>query len=223
MSYFTEEFLGFFEELRTFNDRDWFHENKKRYEAVVKEPFMQFVEELIFRLQEFDSNIDTTAKNAIFRINRDVRFTKDKSPYKTHVGASMNGGARAQKNMPGYYIHLSSDKLSLGGGAHFLDKDGIYSIRNAIKEDMNGFKSILKAKEFAKTFTTLQGDKNKRLPEEFRDLVDDQPLIANKKFYYTMNLESGLVLDDKFMDHIVDYYKIGHTVNEFLYNALDRF
>ena len=206
-----------------FNDRDWFHENKKRYETVVKEPFKQFVEELIFRIQEFDKNVDTTPKNAIFRINRDVRFTKDKSPYKTHVGASINGGARTQRNLPGYYIHLSSDRINLGGGAYFLDKDGIYAIRSAIKDDMEGFKSILSEKGFASTFATLHGDKNKRLPKEFKDLMDEQPLIANKHFYYMVDLDAGLVLDNKFVDNIVEYYKIGYLMNEFLYNALDRF
>ncbi len=77
MSYFTEEFISFFEELNENNNREWFHSNKKQYEKFVKEPFKQFIEELIYRIQEKEPDLAITAKDAIFRIYRDIRFSKD--------------------------------------------------------------------------------------------------------------------------------------------------
>ena len=85
MSYFTKETTEFLLNLRENNKREWFHANKKVYEKHVKNPFKEFISELIFRIQEFDTDMGFEAKDAIFRINRDMRFSKDKSPYKTWI------------------------------------------------------------------------------------------------------------------------------------------
>ena len=114
MSYFEQGMIDFFEELSENNKKEWFHANKKRYESHIKDPFHEFVTELIMRIQEEDLDFATTPKDAIFRINRDIRFSKDKTPYKTHVGASLKNGKRTAVNLPGYYVHLAANKVSIG-------------------------------------------------------------------------------------------------------------
>ena len=87
MKYFTKDFAAFFKDLEKNNNREWFHENKKRYEDSVKNPFHNFVEELIGGLSDIFPTLTIQPKDAIFRIHRDVRFSKDKTPYKIHASA----------------------------------------------------------------------------------------------------------------------------------------
>ncbi len=97
-----KNFLSYLKDLKNNNNRDWFHENKKRYESDLKKPFLQLLEQLIQRLQSFSPEIQITPKEAIFRINRDIRFSKDKSPNKTHVAAILSKYGRKSKGYPGY-------------------------------------------------------------------------------------------------------------------------
>ncbi|MCH8908982.1 MAG: DUF2461 domain-containing protein, partial [Candidatus Heimdallarchaeota archaeon] len=132
MGYFTQEFLDFFKELTRNNKKVWFDKNRKTYEQIVREPFKAFISELIFRIQEFEVDFEVTPKQAIFRINRDIRFAKDKTPYKTYVSANMQPGGRTQAGHPGYYIHLGVDIAHVGGGAHHVTKEHTYGIRSKI-------------------------------------------------------------------------------------------
>ena len=84
---FNEEYLDFFKELAQFNKKEWFDENRKRYEKSVKIPFKKFVTELIQEIQKIDPEVEIEAKDAVFRINRDIRFSKDKTPYKIQMSA----------------------------------------------------------------------------------------------------------------------------------------
>ncbi len=116
MSYLSKDTILFLEKLSKNNKREWFHKNKKNYENNVREPFKKLVEEIIFRLGEIEPDFHSSPKEAIFRINRDLRFTKDKTPYKTHISASFKNGGRTSPNQPGYYIQISPKNIMLGGG-----------------------------------------------------------------------------------------------------------
>ncbi|MHA2278857.1 MAG: DUF2461 domain-containing protein, partial [Candidatus Kariarchaeaceae archaeon] len=130
MSHFTKNTIQFLADLRENNKREWFHANKKEYEKHVKDPFKDFVTELIFRIQEFDNDLHIEAKDAIFRINRDIRFSKDKSPYKTWISANMNHKAkRTIPNSVGYYVHIDPDYVQVGGGSYHIDKNGTHAVR----------------------------------------------------------------------------------------------
>ena len=94
MAYFTKDFTKFLKDLEKNNNREWFNENKKRYEESVKEPFYNFIDEMIMRINAIDNNVAIQPKDAIFRIYKDVRFSKDKLPYKTQVSAVISPGGR---------------------------------------------------------------------------------------------------------------------------------
>ncbi len=166
MGHFTQEFIDFFEELRFNNSKDWFDENRKNYRKYVKGPFEEFITELILKISEFDSEILISPKAAIFRINRDIRFTKDKTPYKTHMAASISRTKRKEEDFAGYYVHVSPFEVYMGGGVYFINSTGLKSIRNFIIDYPEQFERVVYDYEFLQAFGSLKGDRLKRLPKE---------------------------------------------------------
>jgi uncharacterized protein (TIGR02453 family) len=184
MIYFTKDFTSFFSELENNNHKEWFHENKKRYETSVKKPFEEFVGEMISALTEIYAEMMITPKDAIFRINRDIRFSKDKSPYKTHMAALLSPGGKKDKTTPAMYLQMNHKDVRVYSGSHMLEKDQLHNVRASIKENLDEFNKLVTDKSFVETFGEIHGEKNKRVPPEFTDTVESQPLIANKSFYY---------------------------------------
>lgn len=221
MSYFDADFLEFFRELDQNNNKKWFDKNRKRYLKTIKDPFREFVQELILRLQKEDPALFTNPKESIFRINRDLRFTKDKTPYKVRVSAAMSTGGRKAADSPGYYIQLSHNNMMFGGGLYNPSKDGLYNIRTYIMEHPNELSQLVKDKAFKQTFSHLLGDKNKRMPAEFKEAAVHQPLMAHKQYYYMHESpEAHVLLESDFPDQVINNYKAGLGVNKFLIKAL---
>lgn len=221
MVYFTKEFLRFFKDLEKNNNREWFHANKKHYEEFVKIPFEKFVAHMIDKMQAIDPTIVITPKDAIFRIHRDIRFSADKSPYKNHVSAIISKGGRKDMSTPGIYIQANAKEFGIFSGAYSPDKNQIQAIREAIASDLKGFKKLISAKAFVNKFGEIQGEKNKRIPKEFAEIMEQQPLIANKQFYFMASLKGDIVLDPKLPGIVLDHYKASLPVSEFLSSAMN--
>lgn len=221
MQYFTKDFLKFFKELEKNNDREWFKKHKKRYEEQVKKPFEKFVEVMIDKMQAVDPRIVITPKDAIFRIYRDVRFSKDKSPYKVQVSGIISKDGRKDMSTPGIYLQLNHKEFAIYSGAYMPDKNQLQGIREAIASDPKGFKKLINAKSFVNKFGTIQGEQNKRIPKEFKEIAEEQPLIANKQFYYCANLKADTALDEKVVKIVMDHYKASIPVSSFLSEAME--
>jgi uncharacterized protein (TIGR02453 family) len=103
MPWFTADAVAFFKELEENNNKEWFEKNKKRYEASVKKPMLEFAAEMIERMRAIDPEITMLPKNSVFRIHRDTRFSKDKSPYKTNAGLVVTRGEKHNPGIPGLY------------------------------------------------------------------------------------------------------------------------
>lgn len=223
MAYFSQDFIAFFKELSANNYREWFHENKKRYEDHVKNPFKDFVQLMIDRVQEVDRNVVLTPKDAIFRINRDIRFSKDKTPYKTNVSAVISSGGRKNASLSdGMYIEFGAEHASIYGGAYMLDKNQLQLVREAIASNLEEFANLLKAEEFATKFGSLHGDEHKRLPKEFKEVAAVQPLIFKKSFYFFSKFEPSIILKDDLPEILMDYYEAGRPVANFLAKAMQE-
>lgn len=221
MPYFTKEYLQFFEELKKNNQREWFHANKKRYETVVKKPFTEFTELMIDRLGAIDKTIVVTAKDCIFRINRDIRFSADKTPYKTQMSAVISpGGRKHLSGAPGLYIQFSVDDVRLYSGLYRLEKKDLQTVREAIASQPKEFAKLIKAKKFVNKFGSIQGEKNKRLPKEFQEAAEQQPLLYNKQFYYFSAFDATLVLDPKLPKILEDHFKAAQPLNNFFRSAM---
>lgn len=220
MAYFTKEFLQFFRDLAANNNRDWFHEHKKNYEKEVKEPFATFTADLIEIVKQDDDLLDIEPKQAIFRIYRDVRFSKDKTPYKTNVSAVIAPGGRKEMAIPGMYIQLDAEHTWIYGGVYMPNKHQLEDIRYAIANDMKGFQKLIDETSFVDHYGEIKGETYKRLPKDWQELAEEQPLLYNKQFYYFAKLNPDSVLRDDFMDIIMEYYRAGLGLRNFFRKAL---
>ena len=182
MTDFSPDYLEFFKELAANNHKEWFDQNRKRYESVVRDPFKTFIGQLISEMSKSDPELDIEAKDAIFRINRDIRFSKDKTPYKLYNSALISPSGRKDKNNPGIYLEFSPEKL------------GVYG--------------------------EVLGEKSKRIPKEFREAAESQPLLYNKQWYYHADLAPEVILSEELMDTILDLWRTAQPVKSFLSNAI---
>lgn len=216
----TNDFLQFLYDLSQNNNRDWFEKNKKRYEVSVKKPFEALVGELIEGLRKFEPGFQIQPKDCIHRIYRDTRFSADKTPYKSHVSAVFTQKGRQTMDHPGYYLHLEFGNLMLGGGAYFLEKEPLTKVRTAIMQDPETFRTLLSDPTFSEKYGEIKGDKNKVLPAEFKEAAKKEPLIANKQFYFMSELDPKNCLRSDFPAFVMNYFKAGKELNEFLRKAI---
>lgn len=219
MAWFEPDFLQFFNELKENQDRDWFKANKKRFESKVNKPFKKLVEELIARVNEDDPEVRLEAKDAIFRIYRDVRFSNDKRPYKDHVSAVISRGGRKDMRVPGMYLQLGADDLRVYGGLYGPDKEQLEQVRTYIASNPKEFRAAIEDKNFVKHFGEIHGEKNKRLSSEFVEAAEKEPLIFNKQFYYFVKLPADSVLREDLPELIMEHYHAGALVRNFLRTA----
>lgn len=220
MAWFSNDFNAFFKDLAKNNNKDWFDANRKRYEQSVKEPFAAFVGEAIKRIGKHDKSVRIEPKDAIFRINRDIRFSKDKTPYKLEASAIISADGRKGMATPGIYFAFGPESVKFYGGCYQPEKDQLERIRTSILRDGKGFRKVVDAKTFKSMFGTVQGEANKVLPAEFKEAAKKEPLIANKQFYVGAEKPAKLVTDPKLMDHLMDHYLAMTPLNAWLAGAL---
>jgi uncharacterized protein (TIGR02453 family) len=221
MSYFTEQFIEYLEGLARNNNRDWYHAHKREYEDHVKRPFNDFVADIIDRVSLIDSSVEIRPKDAVFRIARDIRFAKDKTPYKTHVAAVISREGRRDTQYPALYFHFGADGVGIGGGLYQPNRENILKIRRAIKRDGAALVRALNGKRFKELYGGLLGEKNVRLPKQFASQAERYPFIANKQFYYFAEYDDPrLVLRQDLPNLVMRHYKAGQKVNEFLARAV---
>jgi uncharacterized protein (TIGR02453 family) len=224
VSYFDRDFLDFFHELDQNNTKEWFDSNRKRYLIKIKEPFYEFIQELILHLQDEDKDLYTEPKESIFRINRDLRFSKNKTPYKKHVSAAIGTGGRKSMDSPAYYIQLSYNRMMFGGGVYNPSKEGLYKIRSYIQKHPEKLANLVNEKKFTDVFGTLQGEKNKKLPIEFKNTFENNSgtFIENKQFYYMTELTNTvIIIQPDFINAILPYYRSGMAINKLLRDAFN--
>lgn len=223
MKYFSEDFTKFFKGLSKNNHKEWFDQNRSTYENAIKKPFYNFVEEMILRVREDDPSVLITPKDAIFRINRDIRFSKDKTPYKTQVSAIVSPGGRKDHTTPGIYFEIGADNLRLYGGLYMLEKEQLYRVRSYIAANLKQFDKLINDKKFKKFYGgAIHGEKNKVIPKEFQEVAKKQPLLYNKGFYYFAKLDPKLITDPKLADKMMEGYHIAKPLKVFLSKALEN-
>ena len=221
MAYFQKDFLDFFIELAPNNHKDWFDENRKRYENSVKEPFKNFVTHIISKLDEIDSSFsEVEAKDCIFRINRDVRFAKDKQPYKTQVSAIVTPSGKKSKAINGVYFELGPEHLGVYTGVYMPDKEQIDRIRRHIAKNGKRLEAILNEKHFKATFGEVKGEKAKLLPADSKLAATQQPLIFNKQFYLQHTAEPEIIVEKDVLKYIAEKYRHAKAFNDFIKEVL---
>ncbi|PHN07666.1 DUF2461 domain-containing protein [Flavilitoribacter nigricans] len=222
MAIFTPDFVQFFKELSRNNQRDWFQSNKKRYQQSVKVPFETLVSQLIVSIQEHDPELHLQPKDAILRINRDIRFAADKTPYNTFVTAFISHGGRKDKSIPGFFIRLSPEMVGVMVGCYGPDKHQLENIRTAILEAPDTWAGIVEAPVFREHFQDIRGEQHKRLSSPFKEQLEQYPVLANKQFYALAELSPELLTRDDLTEHLMTYWHAARPLNEFLLKAIKR-
>lgn len=212
--------ISFLRSLKSNNNKEWFDSNKNKY-MEAKEEFEAFIQKLIVGLSKFDKRIhpDMKAKDCLFRIYKDVRFSKDKTPYKTHFGAYITPGGK-KSEIAGYYFHLDPADVFIAGGNWQPMPDHLQAIRQEI--DYNGDKlvKILKSKSFRTYFNELsEEDKLKTVPKGFDKEHQYLELLKLKSFVAYYRVELKKLKSKDFDSSIIGGFKAMFPLLEFLREA----
>lgn len=218
--YFTKDYLDFFKDLAANNHKDWFNENKKRYELSVKEPFNVFIQAMIDEAAKIDKRYEGLAKDAVFRIYKDVRFSKDKVPYKMHMSAVIAPGGRKEgMGIPGMYLQLGAEDFRFYSGLYQPEKEVLQNVRTYIMKHSDELNKLVTDKEFVKKFGELRGERNKVMPKEFKEAALKQPYLLNKQFYFFASMPAETILKKDFGDIIMNHFKASEPMRDFLMKA----
>jgi uncharacterized protein (TIGR02453 family) len=217
MTFFTQDYLDFFIELAGNNHKDWFDLNRKRYEKSVKIPFQQFTKHLIDKIAKDDSAFkELEPKDCMFRINRDIRFSKDKTPYKLMCSAVISPGGKKNRAINGIYFELGPEHVRAYGGIYEVDKEGLEAVREGIAENLETFKNLYSDPTFKNLFGELRGEKNKTLPSHLRESAEKETLIFNKQFYFFAEFPAETVIKTDLDEILLNCYKAGRPMENFL-------
>lgn len=221
MSAFSQSYIDFFEELAGNNHKQWFDENRKRYKSVVREPFEAFVDAVIKRVGEHDERVKLPVKDSLFRINRDIRFSKDKRPYKSHMAAVISRSGRRDMQVPGIYIQAGAGQMMIAGGLYQPDRDQLIAVRRGLVEKPGQLEKLLEGKKFKEYFGGLRGDRNKILPAEFKEHAAAIPLLYQKQFFYSAEYpDPSVMLKTDIVDFVMEHYLAAEPVMQWLDGAV---
>ena len=219
----TKESLQFLDDLRKNNNREWFQENKKRYE-VFKKDYHQLVSDFLDEMKPLDPSLELLeVKNCTFRINRDIRFSKDKSPYKAHLGVWMSTGAKGA-NRAGYYVHIEKGASFIAGGFYSPEAEDLKKVRKEIAFFYDDLQEILNDKNFKKEFENLDINENNSLKSMPRGYEKDHPAIEHlklKSFTATQVYNVSEVLEKDFVKKMSKKLITLKPLNDFINRALE--
>jgi len=214
-SYFTPELFDFLVKLKRNNRREWFLKNKARYEAIIKEPSIRFVCEAAEPLHSISPQLRSDPKSSMFRIYRDIRFSSDKRPYKTHVGLQFShGGGGKDVHAPGYYLHLEPGGCFVCGGIWQPDRIPLLKIREAIVNKPDDWKKVTRG------LTISDEDKLSRPPRGFpceHPLMED---LKRKSFIALIDLTEDQICGSRFMNDFAKATRKMAPMVEFLARGL---
>lgn len=215
------QILTFLTKLARNNNREWFEENKGVY-LQAKENYESFVVAVLNELVKFNPELGgLNPKKLAFRIYRDVRFSKDKSPYKVNMGAGFSPNGKMEQE-PGYYVHIQpGNKSFVAGGLYMPDPGNLSKVRQEIDYNSTGFLKILNDKKFKKYFKGLDDfDKLKTMPKGYPKDHPQIDLLKNKSFVVSHYFTDKEVKDKKFVKQMVEVCKAIKPMNEFLNQAM---
>lgn len=223
-SYFTSELFRFLAELAAHNERAWFETNKPRYRTAIQEPLLRFITDFAPELAAISPHFVADPRpqgGSMFRIHRDVRFSADKSPYKTHAAAQFRHRAAKDVHAPGFYLHLEPGGCFVGVGIWHPDGPTLAAIRAALVATSDGWKKAVGDRAFARAFT-LGGDALKRPPQGFdpsHPLIED---LKRKDFVAMAPLSEEQAMAADFLVHFTATCRAAALFMRFLATAIGQ-
>ena len=219
----TKEAIQFLEDLVANNNTDWMHANKKRYD-IYKKDYHHFIASLLAEMKPLDKSLEPLeVKNCTFRINRDIRFSKDKSPYKTNMGAWFSQN-KFRKNSPGYYVHFEKGNSFIAGGVWCPEPEELKKIRKEIAFFHEDLDKIVNDKNFKSEFKEMTREENNVLKKAPKDYDPNHPAIEFlklKSFTASQRIDDSLFSDKDFSKKVAQKLMVLKPLNDFLNRALE--
>ena len=219
---FDHKFFAFFKELADNNNREWFEANKARYDNDVAVPLLAFIEAMQPHLAKITPHFVANPRKtggSMFRVYRDVRFSKDKRPYKTHGACQFRHELGKDAHAPGFYVHLEPGQIFFGGGIWMPPSDTLKRIRDGIAEDQASWKKATKGKKISELFGEIHGDALSRPPKGF---AADHPMIEDikrKSFFLMRKASPSLAAKPGFVEETAKTFKAASPLMRFLCDA----
>ncbi len=218
---FTEDTIKFLKSLKKNNKKEWFDKNRDKYESYLRQPMMNLIDALSPELKKIDPDIVLNYKS-IFRINRDLRFSKDKTPYKTHYAAAFCFERTKKAELPHVYFHIEPGELIIAAGQYSMEPVNLKKIRYKIFSEFDDYLAIINHKEFKKLYGEVIGVKQMRPATGYEEVTDEQlaEILKMKQFYVFRSYKPEVAFDTSFVDLILHHAKVSHDFVKFLWEAI---
>ncbi len=226
---FDKEALKFLKDLKSpkKNNKEWFDKNRDKYESFVKQPMRHLIDTLADKIVKIDPEIVVNYKS-IFRINRDIRFSKVKTPYKTYSSAAFAFYRVKTSEIPQFYFHFSPEEFIFAAGQYSMDTDNLKLIRKHIYKNFEEYSSIISEKKFAKKYGEVQGETLAKFPSEYRSGIEAlsnvklAKALKLKQYYVFESHKPEVVLDEGITGIITDNIRHTYNFTKFLTEAITK-
>ncbi|MFZ1749054.1 MAG: DUF2461 domain-containing protein [Saprospiraceae bacterium] len=217
-----KETLKFLNDLKLNNNKEWFSDNRKRYDKA-KADYLGLAGTLLGEMKKHDPSLDIlTPKDCIFRINRDIRFSADKSPYKTNLGIVLHPGGK-KSNLSAYYLHIEKGQSFVGGGLYMPDAAALAKVRKEIHYFYHDLKSVLQQHDFKNTFGDLSIEDKQKLSRPPKGYEATDPAIEYlklKSFTAFQTLDDDMLTSDKLVPKVIESFKVIQPLLHFINRGL---
>jgi uncharacterized protein (TIGR02453 family) len=221
---FPKDFFAFFRELKANNNRAWFEENKQRFRSSVQAPMSDFIAAMAPRLAKISKHFVADPRpngGSMFRIYRDVRFAKDKGPYKEHAACHFRHALGKDVHAPGFYMHFAPGEVMFGGGLWMPPPDVLAKVRTAIAAKPQAWKKMLADRKFAARFDGVSGEALSRPPRGFdpaHPFIED---IKRKTFFVMQEADAKLASSPRLVGEVAETFASASPLLKFLCGAVD--
>jgi uncharacterized protein (TIGR02453 family) len=204
---FPTEGLRFLRSLKRNNNREWFQEHKSIYQEVIKDPMTKLILALAADFEQFAPELVASPTTSLYRIYRDTRFSKDKTPYKTHVAAVFPRKGLAKHEGAGLYLHIAPTEVLIGGGVYMPLPEDLHAIRAYVAEKPDSFKSIVESSGFKKMFGELGGERLTRVPRGFSPTHPAADYLRHKQYLAGRTLPAAAATSRGFYKTVVETFQ----------------
>ncbi|HEY6352342.1 MAG TPA: DUF2461 domain-containing protein [Candidatus Angelobacter sp.] len=217
---FSPQALTFLRSLKRNNRREWFQPRKDQYESLIKLPMLELIGCLNQEFARFAPDYVTPPQRATYRIYRDTRFSKDKSPYKTHISGIFPRHTAVKREGAVFYFHFTEKELLIFGGVYMPERDELLAYRTLLQERHADLEEILRDKKLRRILGELQGEQLSRMPKGFPPDHPAEPLLRRKQWYLEATLEPGLLTSPRILPELAKHFEIMAPMIEFLNRAI---
>jgi uncharacterized protein (TIGR02453 family) len=219
---FSRAALTFFKQLEKNNEREWFAARKQKFEELLRKPMLELLALVNDDLRGFAVDHVTEPARALYRIHRDTRFSKDKTPYKTHIAAMFPRQGLGKNTCAGFYFGVSHSGVEVAAGMYMPGPPDLLTVRDAIAADEKGFRKLLAAPKLKRVMGEIQGQRLARVPKGFDPNHTAADLVRLKQFYLYVTLPADTALTKDIRRAVVDRFRLMEPMVRFINDAVLR-